>query len=159
MKEIEALTDYSQFPNHSAENIEITYTDSAKIKLKIFAPILNNYEKTEDSSYTECPEGIEVHIYDKLGEVKTKITANYAIKHENIYIWEAKDDVVVVNKKGEQLNTEHLIWDQEKEIIYTDKYVRITTDNETLHGNGMTAKQDFTNWKIKDPHGIISLDE
>ena len=62
-----------------------------------------------------------------------------------------------MNNKGEKLNTEKLVWDQKKQIIYTDKFVRITTKNEVLTGEGMESKQDFSNWVIKKPRGELHI--
>jgi len=50
-----------------------------------------------------------------MGEVESELRSNYAISYENSDIMEAKENVVVVNKKGETLNTEHLIWEKKTE--------------------------------------------
>jgi hypothetical protein len=57
------------------------------------------------------------------------------------------------------LNTEELFWEPKKEIIYTDKFVRIETDGEIITGEGMEAPQDFSTWRLKNFHAVISLDE
>ena len=55
-----------------------------------------------------------------------------------------------------KLNTEHLIWDQEKKIIYTSAAVTITKGNEIIRGEGLEAKEDFTNWKRTVPQDLLS---
>ena len=72
---------------------------------------------------------------------------------------EAKDDVVVVNDKGEVLNTEHLIWLKDSAKIYTEEFVKFTTEDEIIMGDGMEANQDFTKWKIYNITGIINIKE
>ena len=72
---------------------------------------------------------------------------------------EAKDGVVVINEKGEKLNTEHLVWDKKTEKITSDVFVKITTDSEVLMGEGLISNQDFTEYRILKPRGIINLDE
>jgi hypothetical protein len=62
-----------------------------------------------------------------------------------------------MNNKGERLNTEKLIWDQNRQLIYTDKFVRITTPSEVLTGEGMESTQDFSDWTIKTPRGRFPL--
>ncbi|MEZ5197091.1 MAG: LPS export ABC transporter periplasmic protein LptC [Bacteroidales bacterium] len=72
---------------------------------------------------------------------------------------EAKNNVVVKNiQKNEFLETEHLIWDRNKGIIYTDVFVKITRDEEVIYGDGMTSDQNFESYKIKNASGefIIS---
>ena len=72
---------------------------------------------------------------------------------------EADRNVVVVNKKGERLNTEQLYWDETKHIIYTNKAVTITTATEILDGDGLQSNEDFTDYKITSLHGTVMLNE
>lgn len=43
------------------------------------------------------------------------------------------------------------------ERIYSDKFVRITTEDEILYGEGFESNQEFTNWKIIKPTGSIKI--
>jgi hypothetical protein len=72
---------------------------------------------------------------------------------------EARKNVVVVNEKGERLNTEHLIWDEKKEKLLSDDFVKITTKDEIFYGNGFEANQDFTKYRIYKLKGTISLNK
>jgi len=72
---------------------------------------------------------------------------------------EAKNNVIVTNIKGEILNTEHLIWDQNKKIIYSDVFVKITTPTQILFGKGLESDERFENWKIKNPTGNIFINK
>ena len=60
------------------------------------------------------------------------------------------------NVKGDLLETEHLIWN-EKEIVYTEEFVKITTKNEVIYGKGLVSNQDFTKYTIKKISGTIML--
>ena len=104
-------------------------------------------------------DGIPVHFYDTLMKVSSTLTANYAINKVAKKVMEAKDNVVIVNSKGEVLHTEHLVWVQDSVKIYTDEFVKITTTDEIIMGEGMEANQDFTKWKIRKIKGIINLKE
>lgn len=74
---------------------------------------------------------------------------------------EVKNDVVVVNEKGERLNTEHLIWDEKTRRIYTDVFVKITTPDKVFYGDGLDADDSFMKWVIKKPRGTfyVNTDE
>jgi len=52
-----------------------------------------------------------------------------------------------------------LIWLQDSSKIYTDEFVKITTADEIIMGEGMEANQDFTKWKIHKIKGIINIKE
>ncbi len=156
IKQINSLADIKNFPNQSAKNIEILYSDSAKVKMKIFAPVLNRF-MNEDEPYIEFPEGIKVLFYTVNQEIESSLKSNYAIFYEVPDIWEAEEDVVVVNKDGDIINTELLIWERKKELIHSDKFVKITTKDEILYGEGFEADQNFTNYTIHKPTGVLNL--
>ena len=62
-----------------------------------------------------------------------------------------------VSKKNETLNAEELIWDEKNGKIYSDKFVKITTADEIIYGEGFEANEDFTNYKIKNIKGTINI--
>lgn len=70
---------------------------------------------------------------------------------------EARKNVSVINQKGERLNTEHLVWDERSEKLTSDEFVKITTKDEIIFGNGFEANQDFTKYKIFNIKGTISI--
>lgn len=143
----------------SAQDVEMIYSDSARILALLKGPVVNRYGGTEP--YIVLPEGIKVYFYDSLMKVKTFLRAGYAIKYERSELMEARNDVVVINSIGEKLNTEHLIWDQNRRVIYTNVFVKITRKDEILLGDGMEADENFDQWVIKKPKGsfFINVDD
>jgi len=154
---INTIASTKEFPVESGKNVEIKFSDSAKIKLKLVAVRLDRYEGKKQ--YIELPAGVKIDFYDDSMKVSSKLTADYAIRYEGEKKMEAKKNVVVVNKKGEQLNTEHLTWDEEKHTISSDAFVRITTAKEIIFGDGLESNEDFTKYKIKNIKGTINMDE
>ena len=148
-----------QLPIQSDKNVEVLYSDSARVRAKLMAPVLNQF--TGKKNYMELPKGMEIIFYNELKEQKTKLTADYGIGYNNegtgINKMEAKRNVVVINEKGDKLNTEHLIWDALTKQIYTQEFVKITTKDETIWGDGLKADQDFSNYEITHPKGSIAL--
>ena len=142
-------------PLQSEENASYVYTDSAKIKFRLEAPLLNSYGGK--NPYQECPKGMNVDFYDDSMRVSSHINSNYAIRHDRTKITEADGNVVVVNKKGEKLNTEQLFWDAGKHTIYTAKFVQIKTATEILYGDGLQSNEDFTNYRITNIRGTVTL--
>ena len=114
---------------------------------------------TADNPYLEMPKGLKVIFYDALLQVKSRLTADYGIRYEHEQKMEARKNVVVVNEKGEQLNTEHLIWDERREKLLSDEFVKITRKDEIIYGTGFEANQDFTRYKIFNIKGTISVNK
>ena len=157
VEKITSLTSKEE-PISKGKNIELIYSEKSNVKVKTTAPLMEEYGD-EESKYFEMTEGIKVLFYDSLLQVSSTLTSNYAIHRVSENIMEAKDDVVVINDKGEVLNTEHLIWLEDSSKIYTDEFVKITTEDEIIMGEGMEANQDFTKWKIHKIKGTINIKE
>jgi LPS export ABC transporter protein LptC len=141
-----------------AEGVKLSYTDSGKLKAVIYAPKTVMVHSNEDP-YTEMPDGVKAEFYDLNHKIESTIKAKYAISYQNRKIIEARNSVEVVNIKDEKLETEQLIWDQQKQQIYTDKYVKITTRNQIITGKGMRANENFTKWTIFKPSGEFTVED
>src|SRR5690606_3309800 len=84
-------------------------------------------------------------------------TAKYArlyTESNNVLV---RDSVEIINKKGDKLETEELIWNQHLERFYTDKPVKITTETQVSTGTGMEANRDFTWFRIYHQRGVIPV--
>jgi LPS export ABC transporter protein LptC len=156
-KEIADITFEEGFPDEVTEQATIFYSDSARVKVKLKAPVIERYHKDEEKSVFS--EGIDVEFYDKLGAVDSRITSNWAVQYEDKGIMEARNDVVVVNRKGEKLNTELLVWNRKKAEITSDAFVKITTAEEIIYGDGLRANEDFTQYEVQHIKGIIEVEE
>ena len=156
IEKINTITHELDAPNISIINTEVVYTEHAKIKAIVRSKEINRYLSIEEP-YTEFPKGIFVEFYDSTQKSTSFIKANYCIYDETENLWTAKNDVVSVSEEGDTLNTEFLIWDQQKQKIYSDQYVRITNKEGVIHGKGFEANQDFTNWTIKQSSGTFNV--
>ena len=158
VQEVASLTQNKNEPNSKGKNVSLIYSEKSDVKVKVAAPLMEEYGVDADK-YMEMKEGIKVIFFDSLQNISSTLTAKYAIHHVGDRIMEAKNDVVVVNEKGEKLNTEHLIWNEDSAKIYSDKFVKITTEDEIIMGEGMEANQDFSKWKIFKIKGTINVKE
>jgi LPS export ABC transporter protein LptC len=156
LEDVKNLNLYQDVPVNITRDVEIIYSDSGKIKLLLRAPVLNSFEGNDP--YAEMPEGLKVFFYDDNMNITSYLTAKYAISYERKKIMEAKKDVVIVNEKRERLNTEHIIWDQNERKIVSKKFVKITTPDKILFGDGLESDETFTDWVIMRPSGQIYLE-
>ena len=147
-----------KLPVQSDVNVEIMYSDSARVRAKLTGPKLDRYAGVKP--YMELPKGLEIIFYDEHHKEQTKLTADYGIGFDNgngMEHMEAKRNVVVINQKGDKLNTEHLIWNAITKKIFTDEFVKITTKDEIIWGDGLVANQDFSDYTIKNVRGQINV--
>lgn len=152
---VRMLTDKGVAPIESAKDLQILYSDSAKLKARVKAKTMNRFEGEEP--LIEMPDGIELLFYDNDLNVKSTLTANRAVNKVKERTMEAFEDVVVVNDKGEQLNTEYLRWEEKTGKLYSDQFVKISTIDQIIYGEGFEAEQDFSSYRIFKTKGIINV--
>ncbi len=153
-KEIDSIMQkQTVFPSEQGQVVEILYTDSGLVRIRITAPVMNHYTYKVPEPYTEMPKGFFVEFFNDSGKVKTTMKADYGIRYEKSKRTEAKKNVVVINVNGEVLNTDKLNWDEATRKIYTDAFVKITTKREVLRGTGMEANEDFSEYEIRNISG------
>jgi LPS export ABC transporter protein LptC len=149
-------SDISALPTLTVKNFETVYTDSAKLQLVLSSSLMERYTDVKPP-YAEFKKGIKALFYDGHKEPVGSFTSKYAKFLEDKKLWELKDSVVAVSEKNERLETELLYWDQEKDIIYTDRAVRITSEDEIVLGIGLESNPRLTKWVIKDVSATISM--
>jgi len=142
-------------PISQSRDIATLYSDSARLQIKLTAPLQMQYENG-DGMY---PNGINMTFYDKQGNIANTVRANYGKYDKQKDSYFARGNVIVNNVvKDETMRTEELHWDKQKRVLFTDKFVTIQTKTDILKGHGMTANQDFSNWKITRPTGVFTLE-
>lgn len=143
-------------PFMSAKSITVLFSDSGQVEIRLVSPLMNKY--TGEDPRMEFPKGFTIFAFDSAGRVSSSITGNYGVRRENTRIMEARGNVVVRNEiKNEQLNTEQLLWDEPRHVIYTNKPVRITTGGKILFGKGMEADESFSTYIIHSPTGQMTV--
>ena len=157
LEKIKAFNSAENLPVVEATNFETLFTDSGKVRFFLKTPKLLRFE-TESEPYIEFPQGIELIKYDAEQNIVSSITADYAKQFVEEKKWEAKNNVIATNIRGDTLKTEHLIWDEKAEKIYTEEYVKIIRENQIITGIGFQSDQSLENWRIKNPKGTIYVD-
>ena len=137
------------------KEVEINYSDRGVTRIKAIAPTATRFNNSKP--YLEFSDGIKILFYNERREIESTLTAKYATAYENSHSMTARDSVVVINNKGEIMNTDELIWDEDKKIIYSNSFVKIRTADEIIYGNGMTANENFTGYVIKNITGTIKV--
>jgi LPS export ABC transporter protein LptC len=143
-------------PLKKAENIELFYTEKDRVKVKMVAPELHEFQNGD----REFPKGIELEFYNELGKMESTLRANHAFFFKKDNLWRGRGKVEVKNlATNEQLNTEELFWKQTEKRIYTDKFVTIRQQGDVVYGEGLQAKEDMSDYVILKPRGTFEIKE
>jgi LPS export ABC transporter protein LptC len=158
LERIQKITSLDHMPDASGQKYEILYSDSFRVKVRILAPEIDRYARVEDP-YIEFPKGLTAYFYDDSLNIEAYIKAKHALYREKEHLWEAKNNVEGQNLKNKnQLNTEHLFWDEQRKMIYSHTQSRIVNEDGTFYGEkGFEAKQDLTWYRLKKSKGVVKL--
>lgn len=136
--------------------VELIYSDSAKVKAKGYAPILDKVTPSNGSPYNEMPKGVKINFIDDNQQSKGSITSDYAINKEGERLTIFKKNVTVVNESMTFI-TEELTWDENKKTYFSPSGTVRFKDGSILSGAQFTAPQDFSTYTISQPSGQAYL--
>lgn len=151
-------SDLKKLPAVTGKDIETVYLDSGLLQLVMTTPLLEQYDNTA-FPYSEFKSGIHVIFYDGKKEPVGSVTSKYAKFTDADKTWELRDSVVVINESNDTLETEVLNWDQVKDYIYTDRFVKITNEDQVIQGFGFESDSHLRNRKIKKVSAIIYFND
>ena len=144
-------------PDLEVINLNTSFSDSARKRFSLKADL---YQVFNDGKEL-YPNGLNMDIYSKQeNNITAKFSANYVIRNSEENFYRAEGNVILYNIITEnELRTEELFWYPNEEKFSTNKFVTIKSENEIHSGEGMVSNQDFTDYEILKPSGIIEIDE
>jgi len=154
LEEIKEVTSKSDGPDEITEEVIMLFTDMGKSKLKLESPLVYRFLDLEKMKI-ECPKGMKVTFYDTLENIESVLTANYGLLLSEEQYLKVQDSVVFQNNKKDRLDTELLNIFFEKDSIYTDKFVKVSTETGVISGTGLVSNSNFTKYEllnIRDSH-------
>jgi LPS export ABC transporter protein LptC len=141
-----------------ADTVTVIYSKDGHIKVKLYGREFFRNESAKPA-YIDMNRDIKAIFYDDSGhqdQVLTADSARYYTGQGNALVW---DSVHVATRKGEQLNTDELVWNESVQQFFTEKPVKITTPTEVLYGKGLESNSDFSNYKILSPTGTVQVNK
>ena len=160
INEVDHLTENLVVSIETATNVDILYSDSAQIKVRISGPTMHRY-LDKDYPRDEFPDGVHVEFYGDDQKIMSWLDAEYAVREQNKSRIITQQNVRLYNEKNEKLETWELIWDTKSDRIYTDRFVMITQPErgDTSYGYGFEATNDFKKFEIQNTSGKMNISE
>ena len=138
------------------EDVEVVYTDSARVKFKMKAKKQIKLQNEDE----DFPQGMFLEFFDREEKKESTLISNYAHFDKQENRWFVKGDVVLNNfARNRILKSEELYWSSEKGEVWCDTSVRVIveTPDQILYGKGLKAKDDFSDYEIYKPTGSFEL--
>ncbi len=146
-------------PISRSTNVDIIYSDSAKVKAHLTAPLEIDYTDAA-KPYKEMSNGVKIIFYEDDLSVKGTITSEYAVEKDKENIIEFHKNVVAKNAQGETFKSDELIYDETNKKLYSNKPVQIImTNGNIMNGTGFHSNESLYPWNIDHSTGIFNVTE
>lgn len=161
-KEVKEVVDATYDPEKSytmkATQVNTLISDSGITRYRIETAEWIVFGKAKEP-YWYFPEGIYVEKFDTLFHSEASIKADTAYYFDKKGLWHLIGNVEVESLQGEQFDTSELFWDQKKEKVYSDKYIRIQQKEQIITGVGFESNQNMTRYKIFNSQGEFPVED
>jgi LPS export ABC transporter protein LptC len=134
------------------KDVEIIYSDSARIKVRVTGPTMLYYTDRNDPKQV-FPDGTKTYFYDENQVEMGVLSGKYAIRDERKRQVIVREDVVWESKTDGRLETSELIWDEATNIIKSTKFTKIIRQKETITGYNFQTDDKLSRWQILAPKG------
>lgn len=159
MSDIKAFTVDPDGPIEVSTGVTMQLSDSGLKKYVLESPRIEKYLIAEEETY-KFPIGFVLTTYDTTGIEVTRISAKQGSMKQTLGEIVLRDSVRIRNIDEERLSTELLYVFIEKDSIYTDQPVTVSSLAGTLTGKfGLTSNLNFTEYEMNKVDGAIETSE
>jgi len=139
--------------------VNMQLSDAGTKRYLLSTPRIEKFLIDNEEVY-QFPIGFQLRTYDSLGVEVTKISAKKGIMKQKLGEIVLTDSVRIRNINEERLATDLLFVFVEKDSLFTDKPVTVSSLAGTLTGKfGLTSNLNFTEYKLNKVSGEIETKE
>ena len=154
VEQIKNLSSNSSDPIEITKGVTMYYSDMGNSKMRLISPEVHRFEDELEMTL-ECPKGMELTFYDSLENIESVLIADYGKLYTKDQFMVVKENVVFHNKNRDTLFTDLLNIYFQKDSIYTNRPVKVSSENGVISGNELVANSNFTFYRllnIKNSH-------
>ena len=155
--EIKEINNINDLPVGIAENINLVYTDSARVKAILESPLNKDFTNLK-FPFSEFPKGVKITFFDA-NKNETFVTSNYAVTYNKTNIVDLIGNVLIELSDGSVLKTSQLFWDPEQEWLFTEQNFTFKNDDYDIKANRLDANRQFTIFNTGKLDGNLTVEE
>ena len=143
IKDVRRINAVGFSPAVMAEDVNLKYTDSGKVKAILKSPLMLDYSNLT-YKFNEFPKGVHVTLVEDNNK-NSYVESDYAISYDDTKIIDLQGNVKITSADGKVLTTEQLYYDQKNEWFYTKEHFRLndTIEGGFIEGPGIDFSKDF----------------
>jgi LPS export ABC transporter protein LptC len=154
VEQIKNLSSNNSKPIEITNGVTMYYSDMGNSKMRLISPEVHRFEDQLEMTL-ECPTGMELTFYDSLENIESVLIADYGKLYTKEQYMIVKENVVFYNNNRDTLFTDLLNIYFLKDSIYTNRPVKVSSENGVILGNELVANSNFTFYRllnIKNSH-------
>jgi len=155
--EIKEINNINDLPVGIAENINLVYTDSAKVKAILKSPLNKDFTNLK-FPFSEFPNGVKITFFDA-NKNETFVSSNYAVTYNKTNIVDLIGNVLIELSDGSVLKTPQLFWDPEQEWLFTEHNFTFKNDDYDIKAKRLDANRQFTIFNTGKLDGNLTVEE
>lgn len=153
-----AITERDSLPVMDTRGVTTLISDSGITRYRINTAEWLIFDR-KSPSYWAFEKGVYLEKFDSLFQVEASIKSDTAYFYDKERLWKLMGNVHIQNLKGEKFDTQLLYWDQNKQKVYSDRFIRIEQPDRIITGRGFDSNQQMTVYTIHKPEGVFYVDE
>ncbi len=141
-------------PEQETENFNLVHTHKGEKKWELKAKNAYFFERGERIEL----KAVYVEFYSE-EDGNSFLTADSGIVNERTYDMKALGNVVLMNEKGKRIESQGLNWENRKERLTTEDWVRVVDGGDTLEGVGLETDSHLRRIVLKKVKSKIRTSE
>lgn len=154
----DAISENDTIPTMNSLGVTTLISDSGITRYKIVTEEWIVHDK-KNPPYWAFEKGVYLEKFDTLFHIDASIQADTAYYYEKKKLWELRSNVQIQSQRGDKFETELLFWDEKKEKVYSDKYIKISQEDKVITGYGFESDQNLSEYQIKNTTGIFTVED
>lgn len=134
-------------PVQESWDSKVVFTENGMLKGILYTDHIRAFNDPKE----KLLDGVRFEFYNKKGKKTSQLTSKHGRIDELTQDMYAIDSVVAINDSSNiRLETNELMWRKKDEKIISEKFVRITSDEEIIEGYGFESDQQIKNYVIRN---------
>jgi LPS export ABC transporter protein LptC len=151
----EATFEKGATPDEVFEDFVTQESDSGLIRWRLTAPLANRF----NAKNLVLMNDPKIEFYDRTGKLETTLTSEKGEYYEDTRDMLSYGNVVVVSNEGDVLETDSLLWVNQRGKIISHCFVTLKRGRNIITGVGLECDQDLSSVDIKKHVEAKILDE
>lgn len=144
----------SEKPNQEGWNSKAILTTDGVVSAEIDYVHMMRWDKRQLTTFRD---GVIMDFYED-GKHSGRLTADSGAIYTSTKNVVAVGRVVIVSDSGLSMRTEKVEWNEQKQRLFAEGRVMLTTQEDTLYGVEFESDRSLANWKMKSASGLSGRD-